>query len=134
MGGDGEGQADSGSDSCASESRIELGSKHKRTDDGSQRWSLMSPCSPCLLVHPHSSDHRPDRPLDGDGEGLGALAADEELRAVDEVEADAAVAAGVEDALAVAADADAPAAVVERAGDSGRPRACGPRDGRRSRR
>ena len=41
-----------------------------------------------------------------------ALAADQELRAVGELEADAAVAAGGQDTLAVATGADAPAAVV----------------------
>src|SRR4051794_26811267 len=46
------------------------------------------------------------------GQRLGALAADEEAGAVGEVKADAAVAPGVEDALAVAARADAPAPVV----------------------
>ena len=58
------------------------------------------------------SDAGPKAPFDGQGEGFGPLAADQEPGAVGQVEPDAAVAAGVEHALAVAARADAPAAVV----------------------
>src|SRR5512135_1655870 len=58
------------------------------------------------------SQARPHGALDGQRERLGALAADQEAGAIGEVQADAAVAPGVEDALAVAARADAPAPVV----------------------
>ena len=50
--------------------------------------------------------------LDGLGEFLGALAADDQERPVGQLEPDAAVAAGDQRALAVAAGADAPEAVV----------------------
>src|SRR4051812_18426416 len=58
------------------------------------------------------SPRRPHRPLQGDGQRLGPLAADEDAGAAGEVEAGAAVAAGVQDALAASAPADAPAAAV----------------------
>src|SRR5205809_153810 len=61
---------------------------------------------------PTSDEIRPVGPLDRLGELFGALTADKEPRPVRQLEAHAPVAAGVEDAFAVAAGADAPAAVV----------------------
>src|SRR6476661_7492624 len=59
-----------------------------------------------------SSGPRPHRSLQGTGEDLGPLAADQESGAVGQVEPDAAVAPGVEHPLAITTPADPPPAVV----------------------
>src|SRR5438105_2856966 len=71
------------------------------------------PHSPFRIPHFGMSRHRSHRALERQSEGLGTLAADQDPGAVGEMEPHAAIAAGIEHALAIAAVTYAPTAVVD---------------------